>query len=512
MFDTFIDRQVTVRPKREASIPTRPYLRFGVATLLGALTIIIAGCTKTPEARPDGQVDTTTPRPSRPPFLVVIGNRELVDVVGREWKARTGQKLNMEAWEEILFQKVLTTGNWPDPKPDGVIYPSMYLGTLLDQNQILAAPSYVRADDGSSSGLSESDIFPVLRTATVDFQGSVVALPLSSLPFAMCYRGELPQSVGTRAPATWGELTDLAARLRDRRASTDESAMQVRILAQPLARHWSARTFLQRVAAYVREPTRISDLFEYGSMRPLISERPFVRALEELVNDEREYGDSSRPLTGPDVWREVTSGRAFVGIGAWPNRPQDNERDLQRAANVANLIMSPCPGSMEIYSVVDERWQTRPSIATPTLLTGREFVASVMKGTRRQRATWHVLTRLSSRELNAIVSVQSGLGGPIRFSQLAQVSSWLGGSAGSSLLESIPTMFRTQFSSNLLLVSPQLPRSWQYLDGLDEAVRSAVAGDITPKDALTVLARQWDEALERYGRDQAQKVHFRSAE
>ena len=56
----------------------------------------------------------------------------------------------------------------------------------------------------------------------------------------------------------------------------------------------------------------------------------------------------------------------------------------------------------------------------------------------------------------------------------------------------------------------RIPGGFEYYDTLDIAVQRALAGQVTPKEALDEAAKKWQEITERFGRDK-QKAKYRAA-
>ena len=55
-----------------------------------------------------------------------------------------------------------------------------------------------------------------------------------------------------------------------------------------------------------------------------------------------------------------------------------------------------------------------------------------------------------------------------------------------------------------------LPGREEYLAALDEAVQSAVRGEVSPADALLKAAKQWREITEKRGVDRQRTAYLRS--
>ena len=268
-------------------------------------------------------------------------------------------------------------------------------------------------------------------------------------------------------------------------------------MAQPLGQGWGARLLLARAAAYVKEPGRYADVLELGTVRPLLTEPPFVRALDELVADQEHCVAECIDWTPSDVMAAVQAGKIRLGLGVLPTSTARQESGEPIAWG-----LMPMPGSAEVYQFSDHAWETLPLPRTvPTLgIAGR--VAGVVRGTRRQKAAWNVLIQLSGKAKGSDICSQGKAATPFRISQLAQAGRWLPEGLDDRIVTDFSQSIRTMLTASATLVVPRIPRAHDYLVALDSAVRQAALGEKTSQGALQAAAEAWEKITDAVGRPQ----------
>ncbi len=483
-----------------------PVRRWIAPVLLLELACLFpwSGCTVRQEGT-DSEPNAREPAAHvpEPPRLLLVGHEGLATTIRREWLARSGQRLEVQVITEPTFQEWIRGEPPVRIAADAVIYPCGYVGELFERGVILAAPDYVRGPTSQlAEELAETDILPGPH-AELLWGKRLVALPLGSAPLLLAYRQDVLMQLGRSRPETWPELHELARALHDRDDGAAEDGKGMVPLSQPLGGGWAARLLLARVAASVRDPRTVSDVLDAATARPLIAEPPFVQALESLVADQQLSGRSV-DLLPEQVWHQVAIGQAALGVCCWPVRgPESPPNALEGVGFV------PLPGSNQLYSVTHQAWSNRSEIARVPLWGSAGHVASVVRGTRRQRATWSLLLQLSGRSLGTRIALGSDTAGPFRSSQLVDLRAWFPNNADDQTTLQLRSALQSTLGATLGFQVLRIPHAEAYLNRLDQAVLAAVAGDMTPEQALTGASHDWDHLLSQHGRNQQAKAYLR---
>ena len=319
-----------------------------------------------------------------------------------EWAARSGGSLH------VADVTVADAAVGRAMESDALIYPSWLLGTLINMKAII--PLRRNVLDGSL--FAADDVFPIVRRHSMVWGDRAMAVPLGSPVLMLWYRADLLKQMGLTAPATWDDYQRLTRRLGDRSQlgpSTPPADAVWYPTVEPLAAPWAAHLLLARAASYARNPSSYSALFDIETMRPLIAEPPFVRALEQLKV-------TVKPLDLPEVdpagaLRLLFDGRAAMAL-TWATAADQSDRRSSDPATPATLSIQSAlgvatlPGSRNVYSAGSRTWETRIAGSRPQVptigLAGR--IGSVTRSTRNAPTAMQLLAWLSGAEMSAQVS------------------------------------------------------------------------------------------------------------
>lgn len=379
--------------------------------------------------------------------LAVVNDTELAAAIAKlrgEWQARSGGDLEVRNTSlESLKRGVVA---------DLLVFPSRYLGEFSEAN--LLRP--IRESLLESKELDFGDILPLVREREIVYGQKVMALPLGSL----------------------------APLLADVGAATSSQA--------PLTDQYAAFALLARAAPLASHSSREAIWFDPLSMKPRLTEPPFVRALAEL--QEQNQGVAS-PC---EIAGRLRTGKVKSAM-IWPCRSNET-------ATIGNISVELLT-SHQVYDPNSDSWETTPPRRVTLLATSGRLVGVTTKS-RNAASAFRLAGWLAGREIGGqLVTASDGMA-ICRSSQRQKADDWLG------------TDNRTgtrQFSERLALALsqrdgeavPRLPGVDRYLEALSKAVRAVVIGNETPEVALTEASTKWEEITEEFGRDRQRQAYRR---
>src|SRR5258706_3399546 len=268
-------------------------------------------------------------------------------------------------------------------------------------------------------------------------------------------------------PQTWEEYAALAMRLAKREELGDlapANETSWRGAVEPLGGGFAAQMLLARSAAYAAHREQVSPLFEFATLRPLINEPPYVRALTELAA--QPGGKEGKPLSPAEAFREILAGRCAMAI-TWPT----NLNGAAKTSASLPLGFAELPGSPDVYDFGRERLDIRSRDDDPHVpllaVSGRMVAVTATSGDHQ--AAENMAAWLASGEVAAQVSPATSATTLFRISQEPNVSNWLGpveSTAGKQYLQAFPqTHDRPQRSQGI-----RLPGREAFLAALDGSV------------------------------------------
>ena len=492
---------------RVASEP--PYLLVSLSPCLRSLVIgaalLVAGC-----ASDDSQ--PTPPPVSRASValrVLVVNEPELAAAIERlrgEWAERLGGSLTAEAkpWSEVAAADSLDA--------DVILFPSRYMGELCTRGWLRPVRSNVLED----AEFNADDIFPLVRRKLINWGGQTMALPLGvDLP-VMCFRVERFEWVHRRPPETWKDYGQQI--LPENAPKIEQPSSTLPATWEPFYT-WSAPLLLVRVASY-SAPADGSVLFDPKSMKPRITEPPFVRALTELsqvdsfkrIGDPRD--DSDRKLREPEAasWQVATGYAMFTAIGL---PPSGHRRIVREHAKLApsdgseRIGWMQLPGTLEHYDSALQSWEHESSIRRVPLLGVGDRLIAVTASSRNAASSFKLLAWLASAEVSSQLA-RTGAGTmPVRKS-LATAPAWYDSKLNSPERSQLGGLLGTALASPQHLLVPRIPGIDEYLGTIDKAVQDVVLLKNTdPQSALKRAAQEWEAITNRLGREKQREAYLK---
>ncbi len=435
--------------------------------------------------------------------LAVGGDPEMGAAISRlqgEWDSQTGAEFQVvQISEKDLAESV--TKNFP---ADAVICDPRFISLFAEQKAIVPVPASLQ------NTAQWADIFDLLRNQGVAWGGQLAAVPFGSPVFVIYYRVDLFEKLNRMPPQTWAEYQELAKLLSSAKQSAAESPWFG--TAEPLGPGWAGLVLLARAAPYAKHRDNYSTLFNIKTMEPLLSGPPMVRALEELAAAAK-LGPPEALQSDPVAVRAAFwQGKCGMAI-TWPSAADRHSGGKSTVAGQSQIPVGffELPGSNIVYNVNNQTWETRledENTRVPFLsLSGR--VGMVGKESSQQEAAFKLLTWLSGEQNSPQISPASPATTLFRHSHLKQPGLWVEKDVSSAAAAKYAELTAKTFHSEQYLALG-IPGREEYLAALDEAVQSAVRGDVAPAEALNKAAKRWREITENRGVDQQQAAYLRS--
>lgn len=397
--------------------------------------------------------------PSDVPLRIVsTAGADFNDQLRTIWEAYSEQPIEVTPVDSDALQAAAS-------QADVVLFRNAEMGELQSQDLLTPLP-----DPFLQSEAIDGDSFLTgLAGGSMQWGDTVYALPLGTgLPVVwVATQIDAPESL------TWAQYSDLLA-------SVDAGQA-----AEPLAEGWAAEAFLHRAASLAGGAW----LFDRNTMRPVLEDPPYVRALEQLVADRQQYPE---PLMTPEqVWRGLAAGELQVTIG-WPAGSGSSPSGTAR--------MLAYPMGEEVYI---DGWEAAGPAPRPLILSSRGLLVGIAASCRQTSAAREFVAWTVSGEGQAALRGVSSAAGPSRRESLADDGAALSiASPSDPALAAYNGYVRERLSGGIVRPTLRLPRGMEYLEALDRGVLAAIAGEVAPREALASVAKEWDAITERVGREQ----------
>ncbi len=445
-----------------------------------------------------GEAEVEIRRPD-PIAVLVIDDAQTGERIARQWSARRNGEIKIV--NQTSAQIVAGDFQIAD-EIDVVIYPTGMLCELESRGRLLPVSKSLWA----SEELNKDEILRLHRSTLVRVGNEIWAVPLGSPQFSLMYNREFFAQQKIEVPDQWNAMLELSDRIRSTNSNSATIANQVTpsSLRLPLAESWAVEVFLARVGPEIRSRGKISTVFERNTMQPLITEPPFIAALEDLkkiVGDDQ----SQLELTPAMIYSQVITGITAIGM-AWPSCSNSESEGLTSPAvstRVAEVGFANLPGAVRWYDSKSKKWfqRSKDESRQVGLIGFSGLSASVASTSRNINTGFEFLGWLASKPISLITLVDSPLSGPFRESHLGDPSRWTGTKISDRAADEYADLIKVINSQEVTLLFPRIPGRQRYLDALDRRIRSCLRGEMDAATALKQAAADWEAITDELGRE-----------
>jgi multiple sugar transport system substrate-binding protein len=275
--------------------------------------------------------------------------------------------------------------------------------------------------------------------------------------------------------------------------------------APPLSGRDAACLLIARALACTEAQRRHEALFDPGSMKPRITEPPFVRALSELVEEDGNDANKA-PADFAAGLEQVRRGEAAAAFG-WPGLLREAKPASPTAA--ATAVVAPLPVSEQVYTASSSRWEPQIFRQAAILLGVEGRLVAVTTSSRNAVSAFQFAQWITSGDSAIQLSSRSHGALWFRSSQASAYTRWLKGEVKSAAQSPLAELVATALSTESPVLIPRMPGIDDYLNALGIAIHGAKSGEAGAQAALNSAAAAWDALTDRLGRQQQAAAYRR---
>ena len=462
---------------------------------IGILLLLSAGCEKKSVQRLtiDDATSSTTSTRAYPCTVLIVGQDWLKEPLRRQWTARQDSKFEVKT---VSIDEFVGADFKIQREVDIVIYPADLMIELIHRGRIAKLNDSVY----QSESFNKEDVLTHFRKSGIRYDSETWAVPCGGSLFALLYQPQALNATESQLPETWSQLIRWGERLNEKpNGLTDaQDAASSPKIALPLAKGWAAKSFVAIAASYARKKGRLSVLFKRRTMKPLITSDAFVRALEELKSLAK-LNPASLDYTPQDIFDRLVEGNLSAGM-TWPSNAT-SAADLNETAAQALRVYS-LPGSSTYFDESTDAWGTRQANESNVVnLHGvNNLVASQAKVSRRPQSAVEFLKWLSESTISQTLFASKSELGPFRVTHLGDAQTWIGDQLSLEFENSFTNHLKEAHDQALIMTLPNILRQSEYMAILDAEIRECLQSDLSAKETLEKVAKQWETLTELIGR------------
>jgi len=431
-----------------------------------------------------------------------------VEDYGPEWEAATGNSVQLQqfAFGE-LFEKIITALETGSGDYDVLIFPADWAGDFME-------PGYLEPISREIlDSIDSDDVIPLYADRITAWGDAVYALPYDGDAHMMYYRKDLINNPQYSAefqkkygyqlaePKTWKEYGDMAEFFNGREVETaGEKAPIYGVLEAQRRNAQSYWVYLSRATGYGKIPGNPAFFFSADNMTPQVNNPGWVRALEEYV-DIAKYGPTEMiNYDVADTRIHFPAGVSVFNIDWGDVGPLSIDPD--RSVVIGDVGFGVLPGGDQYWDYVQGRWVIPESgVNTAPFIAFGGWIISVVADSDAKEAALDFSAFMAHPDMVNKLAVMPDTGiNPSRFSQLENINIWTeAGFDRESAEDYLDAIMNTINHPNAVL-DIRITGSAEYLQTLDVGVSRAVAGEVSPQEALDEVAKAWNEITDRRGR------------
>lgn len=400
-------------------------------------------------------------------------------------------------WSE-LYPKIVTTLAAGDDAFDVIAFAPAWAPDFTPYLAEMPA-SFQQGDDWM-------DIAPVYREALMVWNGKILSQTMDGDVHTYTYRIDLFEDEGNKAafkekygydlaiPESWSQYLDIAEFFQNNVDGVWGTAEAFRRGGQQF---WF---FFSHAAAYTSHPDHPGSMFfNPETMDAQVNNPGWVRGLEEYIRASKlappsalnfSFGEVNAAFAGGQVAQSIGWGDTGV-IGADPAQSKV-------AGNVGSAVL---PSANEVWNYKTGKWDTFDAILNTPFMAFGGWQAAVPSTSGKQDAAWDFIAYLTSPEVSGQAAVTGGTGvNPYRISHTTNVERWATIFSDREAKEYLGAQQASVTADNIAL-DMRLPGYFSYTEILEIELSKALAGDVTPQEALDTVAKDWNELTDEFGRD-----------
>lgn len=435
-----------------------------------------------------------------------------VNMFKAAWEAKTGAKIQVvEIPFGDLYQRLFTSFNTGAGEFDVAIYASNWIPEFALNKNIMSLEKYYPEKDNWDSVLDK-----VKKIMYVN--GERYSVPLDGDVIIGYYRTDALDNADNKtkfkakygydlaAPATWKQYQDIAEFFTGW-DWTGDGKPDWGVLEAQGPKDVGPFIFTSRAAAYAANPNVPGSLFfDPDTMEPSISNPGWVQALKDWIALKK-FGPPEMATTPGGAMRgNFVAGNYALGID-WADvgiQAQD-EKGSTIKGKLGYFVL---PGAEEVWNLKTNAWDKFATPSRAPYLGWGGWHGSVAAKSKVPDAAWDFLNFIDSTD-NAFTAVTTPgtARNPYRTDQFTKVAAW----------ENAPVKYKDPGPYLKVLQAAmddpntqfdlRIPKAGRYFEVLDNWVQQALAGAISPEDAMKNAAAEWKQITNDAGLDQQKKFY-----
>ncbi|KPA17436.1 sugar ABC transporter substrate-binding protein [Candidatus Magnetomorum sp. HK-1] len=427
----------------------------------------------------------------------------------KTWEKRTGGtvKIIQHPFKD-LFKNFYQSMTQIAPTYDVILFAPGWAGDFF--------PYLSELPDELADDESFDDIHPTYRDRLMKWNDRWIAVTVDGDLFSGYYRKDLFENEQNRndfkkqfnyaldRPETWKQYADIAKFFTGR---TDANGKKLYGASEAFAfggqQFWDV---FSRASAYTNHPGYPgAQFFHPETMVPQINNPGWLRAVTEYLEILKYCPPDAINFDIVKVRKAFLSGQTALALD-WGDIAQ-LAADPQKSKIVGKVGYFVLPGTKEIWNIFSQTWNKKTTPHMAPFLAFGGWVAGVPSNSKQKKAAWDYIMWYTNPDNSLKDVVKSGTGiNPYRFTHFTNIDAWTKALSRQSASEYL-SVLRASLDAPSCALDLRVPGLHQYTRSFEINLTRALKNEITVKEALDTVAKEWEKITDSLGRDSQLKIY-----
>ena len=269
--------------------------------------------------------------------------------------------------------------------------------------------------------------------------------------------------------------------------------------------------FLGSIAtAYAKHPDSPAFLFEPETMKPMVNNPAWVRAIQDVL-DRRDCQPPDQINADPGV---TGFSQFLAGTGSmvsWWGDVGSNANTSDESLVQGNVGFDILPGSDDVYNWKTGKWETLSS--GPNYAPNMAYIGwglycmkTVDMDTTKRKAAWSACAHIGGKDLSLWMSMYPSGFQPYRNSHF-NIDEWTGAGYTEAFASDYLASEADSYNHPNAAIEPRIPGIFQYYSIAEDELSKIYAGQYDAQTGADNIAAAWDKITDQIGRENQIKLY-----
>ena len=309
-------------------------------------------------------------------------------------------------------------------------------------------------------------------------------------------------------PTTWQKVTEVSKFLKDKTHAGFPAYGYLDV-----QKGWGGFGFyfLGSIAtAYAKHPNSPAFLFEPDTMKPMVNNPAWVRAIQDTL-DRRDCQPPDQINADPGV---TGFNQFLAGTGSmvsWWGDVGSNANTSDESLVAGNVGFDILPGSDDVYNWQTGKWETLSS--GPNYAPNMAYIGwglycmkTIDSDSVKRKAAWSAAAHIGGKEVSLWMSMYPSGFQPYRNSHF-NISEWTGAGYSEAFASDYLASEADSYNHPNAAIEPRIPGIFQYYSIAEDELSKIYAGQMDAQTGADNIAAAWDKITDQIGRDSQVKLY-----